>query len=101
MDKIAMYEMLLEDHPLWEKEAEDYETKRKRAAIMGAVPGMVPLSTLGSAALAPEGRRGRAALGQLGGAVGGTILGAHLGVPYVGQAIGGGLGAYLAQGDKE
>lgn len=103
MNKIAAYQIALEEHPLWQKEAEDYETKRRQAAIVGAMPGLVPISTIGSAALAPEGRGGRAALGQIGGSLGGAILGAPLGTPgmIVGQSLGGGLGAYYAQGDKE
>ena len=105
MNKIAMYEMLLQDHPLWNKEAEElspYEEKRLRAAIIGGIPTAVPLSTLGSGLVAPEGRRGRAMLGQLGGAVGGSVLGAPLGVPgmLAGQLLGGGAGTYYAIGDE-
>lgn len=112
MDKLAMYEAILEDHPLWqEKEAaavdpEEFNNARTNAAIIGAIPGFVPFSTIGSGALAAEGRGLRTAAGQLAGALGGSYLGNRLGggsfgANLAGQVAGGGLGAYLAHGDRE
>ena len=45
MDKIAMYESLLEDHPLWDKEAKMEDGDRKAMLAAGAAT----LGTLGGA----------------------------------------------------
>ena len=107
MNKIAMYEAILENHPLWNKEAEvdPYTAKRRNAAIAGPLPGLMALKTAAAGLLAPEGRRGLAMAGQAVGTLGGITLGHIAGrgsvpVALVGGSLGGGLGTYFAQGDE-
>lgn len=107
MNKLAAYAALLEDHPLWNKEADgDFEGRRWSAALAGSIPGLLPVSTAISASTAAGGRGMQTAAGQFGGAVGGAVLGYSLGrseasremLGLLGTGVGGGLGAYLAHG---
>lgn len=122
MNKVAAYQAILEDHPLWQKEAEkiDWDLRhgkgsRERAAAMSALGGslsragnvrgipVVGLGTASAAIGAQEGRRTRAALGHVGGRIAGTLAGAglsggRLGGMLAGDIAGGALGTYLAHG---
>ena len=122
MDKIAAYELILEDHPLWTKEAQKDDSKRRKGSrakaarnslIGSSVSQLVGMptfaGTIGSAAGAQEGRRARTAAGHLAGAAGGSLLtqatARAVGLRRHGRAaaaaghIGGGtLGTYLAHG---
>lgn len=45
MDKIAMYEMLLEDHPLWNKEAEAKSGKDRKKKLLRTAAGAALIAT--------------------------------------------------------
>lgn len=116
MDKIAAYEILLAEHPLW-KEAgmmdDGSRAKAVRNSLIGSTitqVGHIPGGgTLGSAIGAQEGRRLRSAAGHivggLGGAMGGGMLGGAIGGTggnrigsAIGHLTGGAYGTYLGHG---
>ena len=84
MDKIAAYELLLEDHSLWNKEASETEKRSKGGrgiATLLSLPlsaGLPGLPSAAAAAGAEEGKGARAAvgagLGQLAGFGASTLL---------------------------
>ena len=116
MDKIAAYELLLEEHPLWkEAEASPKREGSRMKAVRNSLIGSgitqvvgLPLGTIGSAVGAQEGRKARTAAGHLAGGVTGGVLaqmaGNALGLrnnrlaAAVGHLGGGALGTYAAHG---
>jgi|SaaInlV_200m_DNA_6_1039755.scaffolds.fasta_scaffold44450_2 hypothetical protein len=97
MDKIAAYEKILAEHPLWEKTA---------VTEMGALilAGLGAATALGAAAggaagamTTHEGNRLRGAgVGAMAGGIGGLLMASPVGSPVAGGVAGGLAAHYLA-----
>jgi len=95
MNKIATYELLLEDHPLWTKEA-IFLSPAHAALVMG---GPAVTGAAGGALGAGEGKRLRGALVGVPAGYVGTLAGLASGLDPTGvpsAVLGGGGAGYLA-----